>query len=203
MEREVRARTTAILIALSLVIPTSAYAATKKPTPAASTKKPVVTKKPVKRKIVRKRVKPVPSPSPKWPPINFYNDGEIYLKVALTGKELTGALAAAGKSSQVYKDSQKCATQVCGVIQVASESSCYWEVDSVLYGPSTEDPAKSVIKGNLRTFAERVPPKKVTTIFLITPEVIADNFRVSPVTAKCWTSTPPETIPSNSYTPIG
>jgi hypothetical protein len=148
-------------------------------------------------------VKPVPSPSPKWPPINFYNDGDIYLKVALTGKELTGVLAAAGKTSQVYKDSQTCASQVCGVIQVASASSCYWEVDSVLYGPSTADAAKSVIRGNLRTFIDRVAPKKVTTIFLITPEPIADTYRVSPVTAKCWTSTPPETIPSNSFTPIG
>ena len=148
-------------------------------------------------------MKPIPSPSPKWPPVNFYNDGDIYLKVTLTGKELTGVLAAAGAASKVYQDSQLCASQVCGVIQVASASSCYWEIDSVLYGPSNSDAAKSEIKGNLRTFTVRVAPQRITTIFLITPEPIAESFRVSPITAKCWITAPPGTLPSNSYTAIG
>jgi len=123
--------------------------------------------------------------------------------VTLTGKELTGVLAAAGNASREYEASQICVTQVCGVIQVASAASCYWEIDSVLYGPSATDAAKSVIKGNLRTISVRVAPKRVTTLFLITPQPIADGYRVSPVTAKCWTVAPPETIPSNSFTPIG
>ena len=223
-----RVRLTAFLIALALISPNVTYAATKKPTPAptkvatkkavaktpatSSTKKSVAkkqvvsstskatVKKPVKKKVrrvyKRKRVAPIPSPSPKWPPVNFHFESGIYLKVAITGKELTGILAAAGKSSQLYKDSQKCAAQVCGVIQVASADACYWEVDSVLYG------ANNATIGNLRTFTAKSYAKKVTTVFLITPQAMEDGYRVSPVTAKCWTTTPLDAVPSNTFTAI-
>lgn len=184
---------------------------TKKPS-VTTTKKPSTvtkaTKKPVKRTVPkprkRKRVTPIPSPSPKWPPINFYSDGGgIFLKVALTAKELTGELAAAGKGSSLYKDSQICSEKVCGVIQVASADSCYWEIDSVVYGPSPDDPTKNVVRGNLKTLADRSPAKRVTTVFLISPEPIGDNYHVNPVTAKCWTQLPTDPVPSNIFTPIG
>ncbi len=237
-----RTRIISAVIAATLLLPTTALAATKKPTPAptkkstTSTKKPVVTvkkptvpskksatttakkpatstkkptvtstskavaKKPVRtvvrRYYKRKRIAPIPSPSPKWPPVNFHFESGIYLKVAITGKELTGVLAAAGKSSQLYQDSQKCSSQVCGVIQVASEDACYWEVDSVLYGPN------NVTLGNLSTFTTKSYAKKVTTVFLITPQAISDGYRVAPVTAKCWTTTPLTPVPSNTYTAI-
>jgi hypothetical protein len=72
-----------------------------------------------------------------------------------------------------------------------------------VYGPSPEDPTKSVVRGNLKTMADRSPAKKVTTVFLISPEPIGDNFRVNPVTAKCWTQLPTDPVPSNKFTPIG
>lgn len=201
-----RTRFTAFFITLAVLAATPAIAATTQATPSA-TKKPTVratskavVKKPVKKTVrrvyKRRRVAPIPSPSPKWPPLNFHYESGIYLKVALTGKELTGVLAAAGKSSQLYLDSQKCAAQVCGVIQVASADACYWEVDSILYGPN------NTTLGNLQTFTPKSYAKKVTTVFLISPQAIEDGYRVAPVTAKCWTTTPLNPIPSNTYTSI-
>jgi hypothetical protein len=180
----------------------SSLATTKKTatttTKSATTAKKAITtptKKVVRRIYRRRNVKPLPSPSPKWPPTNFVSGGSVYGKVP-SAKELQGVLAGAGNKSQLYKDSQSCVSKVCGVLQVASDTACtYWEVDSVLYS----DPVAKDLIGTLHTYAPGTRAKKISTIYLITPVALQDGYFVGSIKANCWTQAPTATIPSNDY----
>jgi len=122
-------------ILFTLMLSPSAESATSKPTPKptastkstfkaslthtpVSTKKAVVVKKVVPRKrIVRKKVKVTPSPSPKWPPPNYSHSGTIYAKVP-TAEELKGA---ASNSLSLTADLKVCEIHTCGAVFVASD----------------------------------------------------------------------------------
>ncbi len=192
-----------LLLLISLLNPASAFAvvkkATPKPTPKSSTittkKTATTTKRVIHRTYRRRNVKPLPSPSPKWPPANFVSGGSVYGKVP-SAKELQGVLAGAGTKSQLYKDSQSCVSKVCGVLQVASDTACtYWEVDSILYS----DPVAKNVIGTLHTYAPGSAAKRISTIYLITPETLQDGYFVGSIKANCWTQPPTATIPSNEY----
>ncbi len=152
---------------IGLLFPTISSAATpspkQSPKPAAKpaakpSAKPVTklaAKKTVakKRKVsVRKMIPTLPSPSPKWPPANFNHekDGTVYAKIP-SFEELKGM---ASNSPTLTADIKKCEANTCGAVIVASETSCvWWEVDSVVSGPSSADPTIRTPYGSLRTLA--------------------------------------------------
>ncbi|MCX6446998.1 MAG: hypothetical protein NTX10_02865 [Actinobacteria bacterium] len=171
----------------TLLISSSSYAATPKPTatakpsptPAASksgstvqtspstttSKKP--TKKPVKKKRVKKTATPIPSPSPVWPPIGFTASSGIYAKIP-SGKELLGLISAKIK---LATDVKKCETNACGAVIVAADFICkWWEIKSTVSGIDPSDPNKKVLLGRLRTTYGELEPKTYANILLISDE---------------------------------
>jgi len=200
---------------IGLVFPTISSAAT--PSPKQSPKpaaKPVAkpAAKPVtksatktvakKRKVyVRKKIPTLPSPSPKWPPANFNHekDGTVYAKIP-SFEELKGM---ASNSPTLTADLKKCEANTCGAIIVASETSCvWWEVDSVVSGPSSADPTIRTPYGSLRTLAPATNAKSIKPILLISPEPLGDGVSVGGIIAKCWSQAGTEKIPANIYTPV-
>ncbi|MEI8066993.1 MAG: hypothetical protein WCH42_06665, partial [Actinomycetes bacterium] len=157
-----------------------------------------VPKKVVHRATVKRKVVPLASPSPKWPPQGFkYSDG-IYAKVP-SGGELVSLISAEKKLALAI---QKCEKTACGAVLVAADTGClWWEIDSSIYGPSSADPTKLVEYGNLRTTALGTKAKVISTILLLSSEPLANSVTVKNITAKCWTSPAPEKVPNNTYLP--
>lgn len=213
-------RVLALVALLALVTPSVSSAATpspkQSPKPTAkpvvkSTHKPITpsSKKPIakkaiakKRKIyVRKKIPTLPSPSPKWPPANFNHEkgGTVYAKIP-SFEELKGM---ASNSPVLTADLKKCETNTCGAIIVASETPCvWWEVDSVVSGPSSSDPTVRTPYGSLRTLASATNSKALKPILLISPEPLGDGVSVGGIVAKCWAQAGTEKIPANIYTPV-
>lgn len=214
-------RTLVALLALSLFAPT-ADAATKKPTPkptvkstvkapvkatskatakptVKATKKAVVKKKVVKRKP-RKKVRVTPSPKPKWPPVGYSANGEVYAKVP-SAKELVGILSAKKSLSNRIKDCEKFS---CGAVQVASENGClWWEVESKLIGATSAADDTRKVFGNLRTLVGSSDPKQILTILLISSEPLEDKHAISDISVTCHHDATDEKFPSNIYTRVG
>ena len=204
-----------LVLALSLT-PALSIAATKKPvTKTTVTKKPVATKKTVttkkpavakkvvakKKPVYRKRVKVSvsPSPAPKWPPVNFTSNGDIYAKIP-TAVELKGLASA---SPLLTTNLRNCEKSICGAVLVAAEQGCsWWEVNSVVTGPDSEDATKKVNHGTLRTLAPGTRSRVIAPIMLISGLDLADGYAVGSITAKCWTSAKPDNVPSNTYTAL-
>ena len=155
-----------------------------------------------KRKVsVRKKIPTLPSPSPKWPPANFNHekDGTVYAKIP-SFEELKGM---ASNSPTLTADLKKCEANTCGAVIVASETSCvWWEVDSVVSGPSSADPTIRTPYGSLRTLAPATNAKSIMPILLISPEPLGDGVSVGGIIAKCWSQAGTEKIPANIYTPV-
>jgi hypothetical protein len=209
-------RALVLVTLLALVFPSISSAATpspkQSPKPAAkhvvqpvakSTHKPIakraITKK---RKVyVRKKIPTLPSPSPKWPPANFSHekDGTVYAKIP-SFEELKGM---ASNSPALTADLKKCETNTCGAVIVAAETPCvWWEVDSVVSGPSSADPTIRTPYGSLRTLASATNAKSLKPILLISPEPLGDGVSVGGIVAKCWSQAGTERVPDNIYTPV-
>jgi len=198
-----------VLVALlALVTPCVSSAATpspkQSPKPFATSSKKPIAKKAIttKRKVyARKKIPTLPSPSPKWPPANFNHekDGTVYAKIP-SFEELKGM---ASNSPVLTADLKKCETNTCGAIIVASETPCvWWEVDSVVSGPSSSDPTVRTPYGSLRTLASATNSKALKPILLISPEPLGDGVSVGGIVAKCWAQAGTEKIPANIYTPV-
>ena len=145
-----------ILIALTLLAPNLANAATpspskspsksisKSPTPtvkasAKPTTSSKVTIKPTvkatataKKKVVykpRPKVSLAPSPSAKWPPIGFQSDKstpDIYAKFP-SRKELIGFTTPSTKTADLLRQQlQTCEIYICGALLAASVAGCNW-----------------------------------------------------------------------------
>ena len=205
-------RLIAVVIALSLIIPGQASAATKKPTPKPTTskskvvtkpvvkkpatKKPVVKKKYVPRK--KKRVTLKPKAPIKWPPPGFEKKDSLYAKTA-TPKEL----GIAGTENKYIQKNliDNCHKVACLGIFVGSETGCdWWEITSNVLGVDPADSTQRIIYGSLTTLAPGSAAKKVTPILLISDEPIADGLGIGAYTANCRIGTPMQKVPSNSYT---
>lgn len=183
---------TSLLVAV--VLPNLASATTTSATasPKASTK--IVSKK----VVVKRKVVPLASPSPSWPPKKFTVSGDIYAKVP-TAIELAGIISA---QSKLYTASQQCIKGACGALFVASAQGCkWWEVDSSVFGPSSADPTKSIEYGTLRTTAIGTKPKQLAAILMISTEQLQPGVTVGKIAAKCWSISSPEKVPSNTYIP--
>lgn len=176
---------------------------TPKPTPtskavtkSSTTKKTVVRKRKV---TVRKKIPTLPSPSPKWPPANFSHekDGTVYAKIP-SFEELKGM---ASNSPALTADLKKCEVNTCGAVIIASETKCaWWEVDSVVSGPSSVDPMIRTPYGSLRTLASGTNAKSIKTILLISSEPLGEGISVGGIIAKCWSQPGTEKVPDNIYT---
>jgi hypothetical protein len=171
-----------------------------KPTPKA-TKKSEVKKKPVKKKPVKKKVvkkprkisKPLPSPSPKWPPRGFKKADNVYISTPKSEKELVGVLSA---KTTLLSEIRACDKQVCAVIYVASAEKCkWWEVQSIVIGRYAD------VLGNLQTLAKGSKAREVKTIILVSKEPVEDYAEILNMKAFCRNDQVTGKIPSNRFTP--
>ena len=184
-----------------LVHNTTATAATK-PTPKASTTKKTVTKKPAKKKPVKKKPakkkprrisKPLPSPSPKWPPKGFQEVDGVYISTPNSEKELVGVLSA---KSTLLSEIRACEKNVCAVVYVASETKCkWWEVQAIVIGKYAD------VLGDLRTLAKGTKAKERKTIILISQEPVEDYAEILNMKAFCRNDAVVGKIPGNTFTP--
>ena len=202
----------AVAVALSLIYPVQANAATKKPTPKPTTskskvvtkpvvKKPTTSKPVVKKKYVprkKKRVTLKPKAPIKWPPPGFEKKDSLYAKTA-TPKEL----GIAGTENKYIQKNliDNCHKVACLGIFVGSETGCdWWEITSNVLGVDPADSTQRIIYGSLTTLAPGSAAKKVTAILLISDEPIADGLGIGAYTANCRIGTPSQKVPSNTYT---
>ncbi len=174
--------------------------ATKKATP---TKKAVVKKKPVKKKS-KSRI--TPSPSPKWPPVGFKSNGEVFARIP-NSKELIGTASSdkkfANALAQKVDGVPICEKFSCGAIQIASLNGCtWWEVNAKLIGPTSPEDATQMIFGTIRTLVRATAPKAIVTVLLISQEPLELRHRVSGISANCHHDAPSEKIPSSTYTAL-
>jgi len=159
-------------------------------------KKKPAKKKPVKKKVVkkpRKISKPLPSPSPKWPPKGFKRANNVYISTPKSEKELVGVLSA---NNTLLNAVKACDKQVCAVIYVASAEKCkWWEVQSIVIGRYAD------VLGNLQTLAKGSKAKEVKTIILISKEPVDDYAEILNMKAFCRNDEITGKIPSNRFTP--
>jgi len=199
----------ALFVAVCLIVPVNANAATTKPTPkptatkAKVVKKPVVkkpiAKKPIAKKPAVKKKKKLPAKKAlKWPPPGFKKQGSLYAKTA-TPKEL---LIAGTENDYILRNLiDNCEKVACLGIFVGSETSCdWWEVTSNVLGIDPANPTERIIYGSLTTLVSRSKAKTIKPILLISDEPIADGLGISNYTANCRSGPQIGKIPSNTYT---
>jgi hypothetical protein len=209
----------AVLVMAALLIPSSADAATKTPSPTAkatakptakATPKATATNKAVsKKKVVpKKRVKKTlsPSPSPKWPPVGFKSNGEVYAKIP-TAKELIGTASSSkvltAQLAQLVDGVRICEKYSCGAVQIASLNGCtWWEVNAKLVGETSADDKTLRSFGTIRTVVKASAPRAITTVLLISQELLALKHVVTGISAKCHHDPVGDNTPSTTYTPV-
>lgn len=201
------------IIALSLISST-AFAATKSPTPtpkvtvkptvkasvkpsATPTKKPVVMK-PVYKPKPRKSVKVTPSPKAIWPPKGYTQNGDIYAKVP-TSKELLGLISVTPKLGTQL---QQCETYSCGAILAGSTSGCnWWEFTADVVGPTSDTDVTPIKYGSLTSLFSSSAPKQVVPFLLISTELVKDRVKVAGIKISCHREPVPDGIkfPTHTY----
>jgi len=203
----------------ALLIPSSADAATKTPSPTAkatakptakATPKATATKKAVIKKKVATKKKAKnslsPSPSPKWPPVGFKSNGEVYAKIP-TAKELIGTASSSkvltAQLGQLVDGVRICEKYSCGAVQIASLNGCtWWEVNAKLVGETSADDKTLRSFGTIRTVVKASAPRAITTVLLISQELIALKHVVTGISAKCHHDPVGDNTPSSTYTPV-
>jgi hypothetical protein len=165
---------------------------------------PTAKKRYVRRVYKRRYVKPIPLPPAIWPPANFYGQQGVYINYKVSASALANAISLVTTDSALYKDSQTCKEQSCGVVQLGSETGCdWWEIDSTLYGLVDTSTTNTIIRGTLQTFAPNTSAKQVITDFLVSPVPLTTGDRVVPTRALCWSKSSgarvPAQIPDNVY----
>jgi len=204
-----------VLVIAALVISPHADAETKTPSPtpkttATPTPKTTATKKAViKKKVVpKKRAKKTlsPSPSPKWPPVGFKSNGEVYAKIP-TPKELIGTASSSkvltAQLGQLIDGVRICEKYSCGAVQIASLNGCtWWEINAQLVGETSSDDKTLRSFGTIRTVVKASAPRAITTVLLISQEPLALKHVVTGISAKCHHDPVGDNTPSTTYTPI-
>ena len=214
-----------LITALALIV-SPAHAATKKPTPtptakvvakstvkptSKSTAKPSVSKKPVvKKKVVvkkkkkRKKISVTPSPRAAWPPEDFKANGEVFAKIP-NAKELIGAAsnnrALTRQLAQKIDGVAVCEKYSCGAVQVASLNGCtWWEITGKIVGAVSPDDKTLKVFGAIRTTVGESAPKQITTILLISQELLMQKHAFANISAICHHDAPNEKVPATTYT---
>ena len=180
--------------------PTPTVKTTAKPT--ASTKA-TATKKAVVKKKPRKKVTVSPSPKPKWPPSGFKASGDVYAKIP-TAKELVGTASNSkiltAQLAQKVDGVAICEKYSCGAVQVASLDGCtWWEVNAKLVGETSATDKTIKTFGSIRTLAGKTTSKQITTILLISQELLELRHVVTNISAICHKDPATEKIPSTTY----
>ena len=206
-----------ILIAALALIVSPTNAATKKPTPTpkakvsakvtakpTASKKPVSKKKPVVKKKKAKKISVSPSPKAAWPPIGFKANGEVFAKIP-TAKELIGAASNSrvltAQLAQKIDGIPICEKYSCGAVQVASLNGCtWWEITGNIVGTVSAEDKTLKIFGTIRTTVRESAPKQITTILLISQELLMQKHAVTSIKANCHHDAVSEKIPSTTYT---
>ena len=131
--------------------------------------------------VAKKTAKPIPSPSPKWPPKGFTGKDGVFAKVP-SSKELVGLLSARRTLQSVVK---KCEEFACGAVIAAAETGCkWWEVNSNVFRVKAEDLSREKI-GTLTTYTKGSDKRKQSTIFLISGEPVAPGISISGIKLTC------------------
>jgi hypothetical protein len=131
--------------------------------------------------VAKKTAKPIPSPSPKWPPKGFTGKDGVFAKVP-SRKELIGLLSARRTLQSVVK---KCEEFACGAVIAAAETGCkWWEVNSNVFRVKAEDLSREKI-GTLTTYTKGSDKRKQLTIFLISGEPVALGMSISGIKLTC------------------
>ena len=180
--------------------PTPTVKTTAKPT--ASTKA-TATKKAVVKKKPRKKVTVSPSPKPKWPPSGFKASGDVYAKIP-TAKELVGTASNSkiltAQLAQKVDGVAICEKYSCGAVQVASLDGCtWWEVNAKLVGETSATDKTIKTFGSIRTLAGKTTNKQITTILLISQELLELRHVVTNISAICHKDPATEKVPSTTY----
>ena len=186
------AKTTAKATAKPTVSPKATAKATAK-----ATKKAVVKKKP------RKKVTITPSPKPKWPPSGFKANGDVYAKIP-NAKELVGTASNSkiltAQLAQKVDGVAICEKYSCGAVQVASLDGCtWWEVNAKLVGETSATDKTIKTFGSIRTLAGKTTSKQITTILLISQELLELRHVVTNISAICHKDPATEKVPSTTY----
>lgn len=145
--------------------------------------------------VAKKTAKPIPSPSPKWPPKGFSGKDGVFAKVP-TSKELIGLLSAKRTLQTVVKN---CEEFACGAVIAAAETGCkWWEVNSTVFRLKAEDLSKEKI-GTLITYAKGSEKREQSTIFLISAEPVAPGVSISGIKVTCHRDSSNQPKPGNIY----
>ena len=186
-----------ILLALTLLAPNLANAATpspskspsksisKSPTPtvkasAKPTASSKVTIKPTvkatataKKKVVykpRPEISLAPSPSPKWPPVGFQSDKstpDIYAKFP-SRKELIGFTTPSTKTADLLRQQlQTCEIYICGALLAASVAGCNWWEFNTDVFGPVSDTDNTEIKYGSITALYGASAPKVVSVYLL------------------------------------
>jgi hypothetical protein len=180
--------------------PTPTVKTTAKPTASA---KATATKKAVVKKKPRKKVTVSPSPKPKWPPSGFKASGDVYAKIP-TAKELVGTASNSkiltAQLAQKVDGVAICEKYSCGAVQVASLDGCtWWEVNAKLVGETSATDKTIKTFGSIRTLAGKTTSKQITTILLISQELLELRHVVTNISAICHKDPATEKVPSTTY----
>ena len=147
-------------------------------------------------KTTKKTATPIPSPSPKWPPVGFIGKDGVFATIP-TNKELIGILSA---KTTLASDVKLCKEYACGAVTVAAEKSCqWWEVRSVIYRADGEN---KVDVGKLFTISKGTNAQEIKTILMVSREPLADGITVGGIRVFCQRGATIVPYPSNSYEPI-
>jgi hypothetical protein len=148
--------------------------------------------------VAKKTAKPIPSPSPKWPPTGFKGKDGVYAKVP-TRKELIGLLSA---KRTLQSNVNNCEEFACGAVIAAAETGCeWWEVNSKVFRTNIEDQNPELL-GTLITYAKGSAKKVQTTIFLLSEEKLLPEVYLSQIKVVCHRSASDEPKKGNFYSPL-
>ena len=129
----------------------------------------------------KKTAKPIPSPTPKWPPQGFKGNEGVYAKVP-SSKELIGLLSAKRTLQSVVKN---CEEFACGAVIVAADTGCvWWEVNSSVFRLRAEDLTREKV-GSLVTVASGSQKREQKTIFLVSAEEVVPGVSISGIKVTC------------------
>ncbi|CAB4787270.1 MAG: hypothetical protein F2734_01560 [Actinobacteria bacterium] len=142
--------------------------------------------------------KPIPSPTPLWPPTGFVAKDGVYAKIP-TGKELTGVLSA---KTALASEVKLCKKYACGAVIVAAEKACqWWEIHSVVYGPTSDVDTATVRYGTIKTIAKSTYSRELKVILLISKEPLITGIYISGIKIMCQRGATIIPYPSSSYLP--
>lgn len=146
----------------------------------------------------KKTAKPIPSPSPKWPPKGFKGNEGVYAKVP-SSKELIGLLSAKRTLQSVVKN---CEEFACGAVIAAADTGCvWWEVNSTVFKLRTEDSTRQKV-GSLVTVASGSQKREQKTIFLVSTEQVVPGVSISGIKVTCHRDGTNKPKNGNVYQPL-